>query len=717
MDISLAWLNHYLEPHTVTADEADEVLTHAGFPIEERKDPAHGKPNGDVVLDVEVTSNRGDCLSHLGCAREIAASPRAAESRRLVYPVFEEPAKSGSAAAFLSLRNETPAVCPLFTARVIRGCRVGPSPSWLAERLEAVGQRAINNIVDVTNYLTLEFGNPCHVFDLGKLAGGQLVVRYARAGEVLRTLDDKERKLAAEDLVVADAERPQSLAGVIGGADSQVDDGTVDVVFEMATWDPVVVRGSSRRHNVSTDAAYRFQRGIDPRTIELAARRATALICDLTGGTLCEGVLTEGEPMPEAGVVELRLERADAVLGISIPPVEAAELLRGIEIDASPCSDRPGVLRCEIPPHRSRDLTREIDLIEELVRVKGYDAVPVAASASVVIRAPQARRRAITELGRVLTGLGFDETVTFSFTRPERGSMFLGPGCETVSVDDDRRKEEPTLRPSPLTGLLACRKANQDARSAAPGVVRLFEIASSFAQAAETRESQEQQVLCLLIDVPGAEGSTTRSADDIQAGVRVMRGVLDVLARSMHGPAAKVDVRSSDAVSPGFDAAVFGGVSLASTAGVGSGTGLGGFGLGCFGLASRDAMASFGLELPVIMAEIPLDALVGGYPPASRAHPLPSFPAIDRDVSLIVDEGIAWAEIEDTVDGLGLDRFADVGFIGVFRGKQIGSGKKSVTMRLRFRDSERTLRHEEVDPQVDAVINAARKRFQAEIRG
>ena len=713
MDISLNWLNRYLEPGDVSAAEADEVLTQAGFPIEEHKDAEHGRPTGDHVLDVEVTSNRPDCLSHIGCAREIAASPKASKPRELVYPVPGGVGAGDPVEGVLSLENRDTEACPLFTARVIRGCKVGPSPDWLKDCIEAIGQRSINNAVDLTNFITFELGNPCHVFDLAKLSGSSLVIRRANEGEKLRTLDEKDRVLKASDLVVADAERAQSLAGVIGGADSEVDESTTDIVFEMATWDPVTVRTQARRLAIVTDAGYRFQRGVDPRTIGAAAERAVALLCELTGGTPCAGVLSAGRPMPETRVVSLRPSRVAKVLGIEVPAGEAIGLLRGLELGVEQVSEDE--LRCEIPPHRDRDLTREIDLIEEIARVKGYDAVPEAPAISAAVKAPQAERRALAEVGRVLTGMGFSETVTFSFTSPKRAALFMPPGLRTAAVDDDRRKEEPALRPTALTGLLECRRANQDARSAAPGDVRLFELSAVFAEVDEPTpagvvpDSVERRNLTLLLDVPGDEGSTKRSVADRQAGLRAMRAVIDALVRATHGAAASAVVEPAEPPMPGWDASASAKVMIE--------TGAGREMLGMFGLLSGAALAEFGLDTPAVAAEIGVVPLVAGFPPASLAHALPSYPHIERDLSLIVAEPTPWQRVESLVGGLGLDMLESCGFVGAFRGKQVGAGKKSVTLRLRFRSDERTLRHEEVDPQVESVVAAAKTELGAELRG
>lgn len=708
MEISLHWLNEYLEPGDVAADEADALLTQAGLPIESRTD----LPGGDVVLDVEVTSNRMDCLSHLGCAREVAAL----SGRRLVYP---KPGRTGaggggggSVGSLLSLENREPGACPLFTARVITGCRIGPSPAWLARRLEAVGQRPINNAVDVTNFITFEFGNPCHVFDRGKLAGASLIVRYAGEGEKLRTLDGKDRVLKASDLVVADAERAQSLAGVIGGAESEVDDQTTEIVFEMATWDPVTIRTQARRLAINTDAGFRFQRGVDPRTIEQAGERAAALLCELTGGVLAGGVLREGAPLPAPAFVTLRPSRARTILGIDIPAGDLIAMLRAVEVGVDQRGEDE--LRCEIPPHRSRDLTREIDLIEEAARLHGYDAIPIAPTLPVRVSPAQPRRRALRELGRVLTGMGFDETVTFSFTSPPRAALFMPPGLEAASVDDSRRADEPTLRPTGLLGLLGCRRANQAARSAPPGAVRLFEVSAAFAQKTARDgqpESVERRNLSLLMDVPGSEDSSKRSTDDRQRGLRVMRGVIDQIVRAMHGSEARVEVEPlTEPPGPGWDSSATAGVRLLPPGGGGAVM------LGVFGLISPRAMSAFDLDVPLVAGEIGMEVLIAGYPPASLAHQLPTFPHIERDLSLIVDEAVRWSALESMVGGLGLDRLESCAFVGTFRGEQVGSGKKSVTLRLRFRDANRTLRHEEVDPQIESVVLQARNRFGASLR-
>ena len=710
MDISLAWLNQYLsEP--VSADEADELLTKAGLPIEERRTT----DAGDTVLDVEVTSNRPDCLSHVGCAREIAAmsGPAHGGGRELIHPAAgsPEPAAGPPIGELLSLENHAPEGCPLFTARVLSGCNIGPSPAWLAERLEAIGQRPINNAVDVTNFITHELGNPCHVFDLDRIAGGALIVRDARAGETLRTLDERDRTLEPGDLVVADAERPTSLAGIIGGAGSEVSAGTTRVVLEMATWDPIRVRTTARRLHIATDAAYRFQRGIDPRTIDPAAARAAELIAELTGGAIARGVLAAGASPPEPRRVTLRPSRVRALMGLDVPAGDQIRLLRDLGIEVEQIGDDE--LRCTVPPWRSRDLTREVDLVEEVARAVGFDRIGVGETIAVRVAPPQPRRAALTEIGRIMTGLGFDETVTFSFTTPARAGLMLAGDLRPVSVDDERRGDEPTLRPSVLAGLLACRKQNQDARATAAGEVRLFEVASAFAQHPDG-DSAERPTLAALLDAPAPAGGGKRSRIDTQAAVRAARATAESLVRACWGPGACLVTepcapdrgKPAELWRPDACARVRVGVLGEDEPTV----------LGTLGLISDEAMAAFDLDHPVAALELELDELVRAYPPAASAAPLPAQPPIERDLSLIVHEPTAWAEIVELIGGLGLDRLVRVEFVGVFRGAQIGAGKKSVTLRLVFRDPDRTLRHEEVDPQIERVGEAARERLGAERR-
>ncbi len=689
MKVSVRWLNQLLDPSDVTADEATSVLVHLGFPIESREDivDAEGKP--DNRLDVEITSNRGDCLSHVGLAREIAAK----SGRRLVLPPLAVLAAGGGpVGSVLTLENRAPCECALFTARVIRGVKVGPSPLWLRRQLEAIGQRSISNVVDVTNLLTFEVGNPSHVFDLRKLAGGSLIVRYAVEGEKLRTLDGKDRTLKADELVVADAQRAQSLAGVMGGGESEVWAATVDVVLEVATWDPVTIRRSARRLSIRTDASYRFERIVDARTLDAASRRGAALIKELAGGDVCEGVLTAGRPLPETRSIELRPARCNQIMGFELPESKMTALLeaQGLEPKAA-----GGVIRCTVPPHR-QDIVQEIDLIEEIVRTGGLDSVPMQEKLAVRVRTPQVEQLATREIGNVLTGLGFFETVTFSFVRPEHGRLWLPVDLELVNVDDDRRGAEPTLRPSVIPSLLVCRKANQDGQVAVEGGVRLFEIAAVYAQQAGSKSTVENRNIALLADI--LVSGKKLSVADTQAGMRTMRGAIETLARALGGAGAAVEFVKATPHAEALDAGAYASVQV------------GGRRVGYAGVVSAKALAGAGVDGGCVCAEINLEAITSHYPFKTRITALPTFPAVERDLSPIIAEATTWDAVRWAVEATPLPRLEAVAFVGTFRGKQIGAGKKSLTLRLRFRDPAKTLRHEEVDGEIGTIVASLNER-------
>ena len=704
MDASLRWLASLLGGENadspLTVDEVDTALTAAGFPLD------GVEPKGDdALLDVEVTSNRGDCLSHIGLAREIAAL-----TGRVLQPrAIEDVPRGPSISDHLSLVNECSAgdrpACPTFTAHVILGAAIGPSPDWLRALLESVGQRSINNAVDVTNWLNLELGNPSHVFDLDRLEGRRLVIRKAAEAEPLTTLDGVDRKLKAGEIVVADGSKATSLAGVIGGKDSEVSEATTNIVLEVATWDPARVRSASRGHAVRTDASHRFERVVDPRSCLPSAQIAARLIAQLTGGTLCEGAVVEGAVMPKAKAITLRPQRCAAVLGIETPADEIVRLLRSVDIAVGVQGD---ALACTPPPQRAHDLTREVDLIEEIARLRGFSAVPLARRLAIKAQPPQPEERAMEAISGALTGLGFFETVTFSFTSPDKAEPFLPKGASVVNVDDDRRGAEPTLRPSLLPSLLTCRRVNRDAQVYQPGGLRLFEVAATYWSMGKGT-NEESRRLAMVVDA-GGEGAKAKP-DDVQHGVRVAKAGIEAMVALCFGQGARVKVETGGELPPAMDSANAGRVLIDR------GDSNNAVALGYFGLPTHETLARFDLDRPVVLAELELEPLLAAYPPTPRVHALPAFPGIERDLSVVVPHDTPWAQIEHAVLGLDLERLQHVNFVGTYAGKQVGAGKKSVTLRLAYRDDERTLRHEEVDPQMERAIEALKQAVGAEVRG
>jgi phenylalanyl-tRNA synthetase beta chain len=702
MLISTTWLSTYLPPGPPTTEAIQHALIEAGFPIESTTP----LPGGDVRLDVELTSNRGDCLSHLGLAREVAA--KLGLSLRSPFAAPAKPAADPTdIRSLVSVENTIPHACPRFTARVIRNVKVGPSPAWLKDALEAVGQRSINNVVDVTNYINFELGHPCHAFDLAKLDGNKLVIRLAHKNEKLTTLDGKSRTLVGHEMVVADATRAQGLAGIIGGGESEVSPTTTDVVLEVATWDPVLVRRAARHHQVRTDASHRYERYVDARCVDAAANRAASLLAEVSGGKVCTGSIEAGPALPPQTIVSLRPQRCRELLGADIADATMTTLLAALEVAVQ--SDGPA-LRCIIPPFRP-DLSREIDLIEEIGRLHGLEKIPTHEKMAIVAKPPQTSERARRELSSLLAGMGFFETVTFSFTSPKEAELFLPAGLATVAVDDDRRKEDPTLRPSAIAGLLACRRGNQHAQSAAPGDVRLFEISAVFAQAAQgtTPVTVENFNVALLADVT-IKGKSA-SVSELQLGVRTLRGAIESIVRAMAGTgpgSPELRIEPSAPHASAFDPRAYAKITLAGEP------------LGYIGLIAPAAQTLYDLATPQVGAELNLAALTKHYPPVAAVAALPAFPGIERDLSLIVDERVTWEKVSAQIAMAKATRPSDRldawHFVATYRGQQIGKGLKSMTVRLAFRDATRTLRHEEVDGPVAAIVADLQKAVGATLR-
>src|SRR5688572_7648221 len=363
MNISLEWLRDFL-PKPVDAGAAADALIRGGFPVENIVQRGE-----DTVLDVEVTSNRGDCLSHVGVAREMSALLNVPFKSEQSRPAETGPPVKDVTSVVIEARD----LCPHYVARVIRGVKSCPSPAWMVRRLEGVGLRSINNVVDVTNYVMFEMGQPLHAFDFDRLRGKKIIVREARLGEKITSIDGHERRLAAGMLVIADAERPVALAGVMGGIDSEVSGATVNVLLESARFDPLSVRKTARALAMKSDSSYRFERGIDPTLPERASLRAAQLIVEVAGGELLSGSAVAGESGHRPKQLALRLSRLKQVLGVDLPAQDAVTALARLQLSPTLSGD---TIHVTVPSWRL-DLNLEIDLVEEVARVIGYDRVPV----------------------------------------------------------------------------------------------------------------------------------------------------------------------------------------------------------------------------------------------------------------------------------------------------------------------------------------------------
>ncbi len=668
MKISLNWLTDYVDV-SLTTSELSDVFKRVGLPVEEVIET-----DTDIVLDLEVTSNRGDCLGHLGVARELAA----ATGKTFTPPQIEDLPTESVASELTGIEVRDPDLCPRYTARVIRGVKIGPSPAWMVERLEAIGMRSINNVVDATNFVLMEYSQPLHSFDYDKLDENRIVVRRAANGEMLVSIDETKCELDDSMLVIADARKPVAIAGVMGGLNTEVVDSTVNVLIESAQFDPLNIRRTSRKLQLMSDSNYRFERGVDPVAIDEASRRACQLIVASGGGKVAEGMVDVWATPHTPAKVAMRPSRCNAILGISIPPERQEEILAGLGL--VPVSD-DDKLTCTIPPYRS-DLSREIDLIEEVGRIHGFDKIPVGEKITHAVVPDTLATQIRTLAGEALAMAGFDEAATFTFVDDAEAELFGHP--RHVNVDRLTRKTNNTLRPTLLPSLLSACKTNQDVGN---DEVCLFEISACFPAADDGKGKLPAEYTELAMV----------ATDELPR----LRGALESLVRRL-APRASLTVSPDDHphLATGRGATVL----------------LDGKAIGAIGQITEKIQRHYGLERPVAAAALRFQPLIEAAQLVRTYEPLPRFPAVRRDLSIIVDEPITWKQLSETITSIDQPLRQSMDYVTTYRGKPVPAGRKSVTVALEYRAADRTLRGEEVDAQVEDILAELRKVFSAKLR-
>jgi len=670
MRVSYDWLRSYTgdlpAPRRLAA-----LLTMSGSGVERIE-----AIDGDTCFEVEVTTNRSDCLSHLGLAREAAV---VAQTTFLVPEItFEEGATPVERLTGVAVLASD--LCPRYTARVIEGVRIGPSPPWLRRRIEAVGLRPVNNVVDVTNFVLFECGQPLHAFDLDRLAGARIVVRRARPGETITAIDGSQHALTDRMLVIADAERPVAVAGVMGGLDTEVSGRTTRILLESAEFLPVSIRRTSRALKLASDSSYRFERGIDPLGVGWGSRRAIQLIRQVAGGQVAQGVIDIDFQEHEEPVVALRLSRIARVLGVAMARGEVVDILERLEFGIEAVAG--DVVRVHVPSFRP-DVTREVDLIEEVARIHGYDRIPERPTMRIAVGRPGRRDALGRRICRALVAAGVFEAVTFSFLSETEAALFPVWGDrEPVTVDDERRGRDNRLRTTLLPSLLKARRMNQDrARVDAD----LFEIASVYLPSADAPLPDEPVHLGLVC-----------SGD-----FRRLKGLVEAALDAVGLTAAVAWDEFEDAF---FEAGTAGRLVVDGTT------------LGYAGLVSKPVLEAVGLKRPAIAAELDVDVLDAHADLRERFRPLPDFPAVNRDLNVLVAEGTAWAEVERVARAAGGDLLETVAFQETYRGRHVPDGKKSVVFSMVFRAADRTLTREEADTVQAAILAALERDLGAERR-
>ncbi len=675
-------------------DELGLSEAHAGIVIldedaEAGGDAAEWLGLPDTILELNVTPNRPDCLGHLGVARELTALLPGARLKPFAVDVAESDEAVG---ALASVRLDDAEGCPRYSARVLTGVRVGQSPLRARLRLQALGIRAINDVVDATNLGLLETGHPLHAFDLDKLAGHAIVVRRAREGEPIVTLDGQTRALTAEDVAICDAERPVAVAGVMGGRDSEVGEGTTRLLLESAHFQAARVRRTARRLALHSEAAQRFERGTDPNDgVVLSSLRCARRIAAWTGAKVARGVL-DAYPKPiERATVALRPARAEHLLGVAIPVEEQVRILGALGLAAAREGDR---VVCRVPTYRP-DLTREVDLIEEVARVHGYDKVPAVVPRPTVPARDAEPLAAVAEAARdALAALGLDETISFAFVAPERLAAFgfRGWQAEPLTLRNPLREESSLLRTSLLPGLLGALGRNQ-----ARGVsdVRLFEIGNLFRKSGEPLPEEIPAVAGVLA---GRRGGWLKPGDEVD--FFDLKGAVEGLCARLGARASFRAVTDGEApwLHPGVAAAV-------AVAGADAGT------VGELHPAVADRL---GLAGRAFVFELRLAAFAR--PETARFVEPPRFPGSSRDLSFFVDAAVPAAAIEAAVAGASplvesvrvREDYREPG--------RVPPGKKGMLWTFLYRARDRTLTDDEVNRDHARVADVLRSRFQIEQR-
>lgn len=694
MNISYNWLRELITME-LTPGELRERLTMAGLEVE-----ALQEVGDDFVLEIAVLSNRADLLSHLGVAREVSVMTSGAVRLSVGEPARVE----RKTEAFTSVDVQAPDLCPRFTARVVRGVKIGPSPAWLVKRLQAVGQRSINNIADITNYVMLELGQPLHAFDLDKLTERRIVVRRARAGERVQTLDEVERELHPEMLVIADAVRPVAVAGVMGGAETEISETTTNVLIECAYFAPASIRRTARALGLRTEASDRFERGVDYEGQLRAQTRTVALICELAGGTATEDAIDIYPNRPSPPVIELRFSRVRELTGVSVAPREAFRILgalgvkpygreqNGKESVGSSAAEVENIAEGArvnfVSPAWRTDIQIEEDLIEEIARHAGYDKIEATLPPSSVAgeyRVNEDRRRAAR---RALTAGGFDEAFNFSFidaaAHDEQFELLPGltqPAGEGaarfVTLDNPIIEGAARMRATLLPGLLASVRHNFNHGTRD---VRLFEMGRVFAANTEPGRLPVERESFALVATGGALEQGTAAASR-ESDFYDLKGALDAAADAMKLSALEFKAESVKHLREGQAASVL----------------LGGQPVGFIGRLADAVAAAYKFRQPIYVAEVDLSALLESAEAPVRYTPLARFPSVVRDVSLLADRRVIFAEMRDAILALNLESCRAVSLIYVYEGERVPEGQRSVTLRIEYRADDRTLRDEEVD--------------------
>jgi phenylalanyl-tRNA synthetase beta chain len=653
-----------------------------------------GRSGSDVVYDLEVTPNRPDLNSVIGIAREIAALT----GNPLRIPPAAVPAGVESVSGLVSVRLEAPDLCPRYSARVVKGVKVGPSPDWLRSALEKVGLRSINNVVDVSNFVMLETGQPLHTFDyhlLAKDAAGRpaIVVRRAAAGERFVTLDGKEHTLATENLLIADESKAIALAGVMGGLNTEINASTVDVLIEAAYFTATNIRRTSKTLGLRTDASYRFERGADINACEQASRRCAQLILETAGGVLADGVVEAYPEVAKAKEVSLRHAKTGALLGIEIPVETQAKMLASLGLSQKSSTAEPALNTWSIPSWRV-DLKRESDLIEEIARLYGVDKIPSTAPRGAVgSHAFDAVYDQFAEVRRILSGLGLSEAQGQTLINDASAKT---AAAEPVLLANPLSSDMNALRPSLLPGLLDTLSHNSTRRN---GDVQLFEIGRVFT--AQNGQAKEGWRVAIALTGSRSPGFWSGAERDAKCDLYDLKGLVEALVEAL-GLRGVAYAKRAESTALFLESA---------TLALGGKLQLGQLGQLLPALAKRHDLRD-----AVLLAELDLDQLLARRNATKAFKVLPQFPSSRRDLALLVPESTTHEAVLQVVRQTKPANLDSVELFDVFRGKHVPEGQKSLAYAFTYRAADRTLKDDEVNAAQTKLTEAFQTVLKAKLR-
>ncbi len=697
MKLPIDWLKEYVSFDCSPAELAD-LLTMAGHEVEEsislsaadaEKAGGTSASAGRPILNLKITPNRGDCLSIVGLAREISAVLNSPFTPPQVA-IDTESGYGSPISDVVSVEIQDPDLCQRYSAVLVRNVKINPSPDWLKDRLIQAGLRPINNVVDITNYILWELGQPLHAFDCNLIKGGKIIVRRAKEGEIITTIDATERRLESNMLVIADAERAVAVAGVMGGMDSEVTDETTDVLIESARFDPVSIRTTSKKLGLVTEASYRFERHVDPGLCVFAAKRAAEMMRDIAGGQIAAGVLDEYPGRQDPLVLKVRPERVNKILGTNLTPDQMIAYLERLGLSTS----FGEVLHVTIPSRRN-DLTREIDLIEEIARIHGYNNIPTKLPLMPMLQGADAEiNRFESEIRETLLSCGCQEVVSHTFVSDQLVEL-TGILETAVKVRNPLSEDLGYLRPSLIPSLLSVVSRNH-----AYGIrdLAIFEVGRIYSKTADGSFEEPRRTACAL---SGIQWNCAWSLDreTLRADFFLCKGIAQELLSKLGIKSFEFKRTSAPYLHPGRAAEIMVGDTI----------------VGVIGEISSRASELLDLREPVVVFEMDTLALKSLKKEQKSYKPAPKFPSVNRHIAVVVDVSVDFKSVYESA--LSADSLIEnIELMDVYQGKHLPENKKSLTLSIDFRSPKATLTEEQISVALEAVKTSLRRDVGADFR-